>query len=359
MTLHPFARTIVFAVLASSAGLAGSSVTAAAAVTCTTPVLTAFVDAAASERLSPRIILTSVNLSLPAQGRFEWGDGQDGVARISDGTGGLDVDTTIQPTYSAPGTYDLSLAVTDACGVITTLPYRVTVPMILPASASVACPGLVDAMGYCLIPLGSEATFAVSGGPAETAWQWSDDPARNERGSEAHAVLPKGPGLLRLQAATVTPAGWLVTPVLEVVVVAPARPRITAFMNVGTVTADRPFDVGFTLPSGSLGGTPGIYVDDVLVADAVGTTISLASGSHTVAYVLTYPDGGITQRQTLVLANPDGTPFLPAALAASVLLALAVVAVARCRARSRRPATVLDGSGGVRPIHTESWGTSS
>jgi hypothetical protein len=319
------------------------------------PVLSALIDPGASERLSPRIILTAVNLSLPAQGRFEWGDGQYGVARLSDGTGGLDVDTTIQPTYGAPGTYDLSLGVTDACGVITTLPYRVTVPMILLTPASVTCPGLVDAKGYCVIALGSEATFAVSGGPPDTAWRWSDEPARGDRGGESHAVLRDGTGLLRLQAATVTRTGWLVTPILDVVAVAPPRPRITAFLDVGAVTADRPFDIGFELPSGSVDGTPSIYIDDLWVADAVGATISLAPGSHTVAYVVTYPDGGVIQRQTLVLASADGMPFLIAGIATTVLLGLALVTVALYRRRSCRPAVVVDDIEGVGPIHTEPW----
>jgi hypothetical protein len=358
MTFPSLTRFTVSAVLAISAGLAGFSGSPAVAATCTAPVLSALIDPAASERLSPRIILTAVNLSLPAQGRFEWGDGQYGVARMSDGTGGLDLDTTIQPAYSAPGTYDLSLAVTDACGVITTLPYRVTVPMILPTSASVTCPGLVDAMGYCVIALGSEATFAVSGGPPDTAWQWSDDPARSERGRESHAVLRNGTGLLRLQAATVTRTGWLVTPILDVVAVAPPRPRITAFLDVGAVTADRPFDIGFALPSGSVDGTPSIYVDELLVADANTATISLAPGSHAVAYVVTYPDGGVIERQTLVLANADGMPFVIAASAAVVPLALALLTFALYRRHSGGRGCRRDAAG-VGPIHTEPRGIDS
>jgi hypothetical protein len=359
MTFPSFTRFTVSAALAIFAGLAGFSASPAVAVTCTTPVLTALIDPAASGRLSPRIILTAVNLSLPAQGRFEWGDGQHGVARMSDGTGGLDVDTTIQPTYGAPGTYNLSLAVTDACGVITTLPYRVTVPMILPTPASVTCPGLVDTMGYCVIALGTEATFGVSGGPADTAWQWSDDSARNGRVTETGVRLRSDTGLLRLQASNVTQTGWLVTPILDVVAVAPPRPRITAFLDVGAVTADRPFDVGFALPSGSMDGTPSIYVDELLVADAITATISLARGSHTVAYVVTYPDGGVIQRQTLVLANADGMPFLIAASAAVVLLALALLTFALHRQRSGGPSAVARDTAGVGPIHAEPRGIHS
>lgn len=358
MTLPSFTRFTFSAVLAISAGLAGFSASPAAALTCATPVLTALVDPSTSQRLSPRIILTAVGLSLPAQGRFEWGDGQHGVARMNDGTGGLDVDTTIQPTYGAPGTYDLSLAVTDACGVVTTLPYQVTVPMILPTPASVTCPGLVDSMRYCVIALGSEATFGVSGGPTDTAWRWSDL-APDERGSESRALLREDTGLLRLQAATVTRSGWLVTPILDVVAVAPPRPRITTFVDVGSVTADRPFDVGFTLPAGSADGTPSIYVDDLLVADAVGATISLAPGSHTVAYVVTFPDGGTIQRQTLVLASAGGMPFLIAGIAAAILLALALLTFALYRRRSRRPAPAVDDTERVGPIHTEPWGNHS
>jgi hypothetical protein len=356
MTLPSFARFTISAALAISAGMAGSAASPAIAVTCTVPVLSALIDPGASERLSPRIILTAVNLSLPAQGRFEWGDGQYGVARLSDGTGGLDVDTTIQPTYGAPGTYDLSLVVTDACGVITTLPYRVTVPMILPTPASVTCPGLVDTMGYCVIALGTEATFGVSGGPADTAWQWSDDPTRNGRGTKTDVRLRNDTGLLRLQAANVTPSGWLVTPVLDVVAVAPRRPGITAFVDVGAVTADRPFDVGFALPSGSMDGAPSIYVDELLVADAIRATISLAPGSHTVAYVVTYPDGGVIQRQTVVLANADGMPFLIAGSAAVVLLAVALLTLALYRRHSRGRAVVASDTAGAGPIHTESRG---
>jgi hypothetical protein len=358
MTLPSFARFTISAALAISAGMAGSAASPAIAVTCTVPVLSALIDPGASERLSPRIILTAVNLSLPAQGRFEWGDGQYGVARLSDGTGGLDVDTTIQPTYGAPGTYDLSLVVTDACGVITTLPYRVTVPMILPTPASVTCPGLVDTMGYCVIALGTEASFGVSGGPADMAWQWSDDSARNASGRESHAVLRNGTGLLRLQAATVTRTGWLVTPILDVVAVAPPRPRITTFLDVGAVTADRPFEVGFVLPSGSVDGTPSIYVDELLVADATTATISLAPGSHTVAYVVTYPDGGVIQRQTLVLANADGMPSVIAASAAVVPLALALLTFALYRRHSGGRGCRRDAAG-VGPIHTEPRGIDS
>jgi hypothetical protein len=278
---------------------------------------------------------------------------------MSDGTGGLDVDTTIQPTYGAPGTYNLSLAVTDACGVITTLPYRVTVPMILPTPASVTCPGLVDAMGYCVIALGTEATFGVSGGPADTAWQWSDDSPRNGRGTETNVRLRSDTGLLRLQASNVTRTGWLVTPILDVVAVAPPRPRITAFLDVRAVTADRPFEVGFALPPGPMDGTPSIYVDEMLVADAITATISLAPGSHTVAYVVTYSDGGVIQRQTLVLANADGKPFLIAASAAVVLLALALLTFGLDRRRSGGPAAVARDAAGVGPIHAEPRGIHS
>jgi hypothetical protein len=359
MTFPSCARFAVSASLAVSAGLAGFSASPAVAATCTTPVLSARIDPAASERLSPRIILTAVNLALPAQGRFEWGDGQFGVARMSDGTGGLDVDTTIQPKYGAPGTYDLSLAVTDACGVITTLPYRVTVPMILPTPASVTCPGLVDTTGYCVIALGTEVTFGVSGGPADTAWQWSDESWRNGRGTETNVRLRRDTGLLRLQATNVTPTGWLVTPILDVVAVAPPRPRITAFLDVGAVTADRPFEVSFALPSGSTGGTPSIYVDELLVADAITATISLAPGSHTVTYVVTYPDGGVIQRQTLVLANAVGMPFLIAVSAAVLLLALALLTFALHRQRSGGPAAVARDTAGVGPSHTEPRGIHS
>lgn len=344
MTFPLLARLAVPAILAIGAGLAGpSAFPVRAAGVCATPILSAVIDPGASLPLSPRIVLTADGLTLPAQGRFEWGDGQYGVARLDDGDGALGVVTNVQPVYTTAGTYTLELAVTDACGATTTLAFPVAVPLRLPAPAAIECPASVDASGFCVVGLGAVSTFTVTGGGPAGPWHWNASSAEGPADARSHRVFADDARPVHLQATAITPTGWLVTPVLQVVAIAPASARITAFSDPMSATADQPFDVGFTVPAGSKGGAASILVDDVKVADGTSASIRLGSGSHTITYVVLDLDGGAIQRQAVVVVS---APPPPVGLIGAVALTLLMIGAAlRTRTRWRRRNRVAAASG--------------
>lgn len=335
MTLMLLARRTVPILLALAAGLVGPSASPAlAAGTCATPILSAVIDPMTSDPLSPRIVLQADGLSLPAQGHFEWGDGQYGVARLDDGDGALGVATDIQPIYATAGTYLVKMSVTDACGSTTDLVMSVDVPLRLPSEVEIACPTAVDASGYCVVPLGSTSVFTVGGG-ATGPWRWNRAGA-HVRGASL-SMRAAELGTVHLQATARTRAGWLVTPVLAVITVAPPRPRITEFSDPLRATVDEPLSVRFTVPPGVDGGGASILVDDRKVADGTSATLRLEAGTHMISYAVVEADGGVIVRQAVVVASPPPPPVGLIAGAATLSVGLLAVAlVSRRRHRHRR-----------------------
>lgn len=309
-----------------------------------TPVIEYTIDLAASAPFSPMVQFRENGMALPAAGRFYWGNGQYGIANLNQVGGGNEFFKQVQPIYSTPGEYNFNSNITDACGTVFSYDYPLAVPLTLPTTLTLPCPGTTDVSGFCLVALGQKITFTIGGGP-DTGWRWdATGPPGGRTLTRSFDTL----GEFWIQARVVSKDGMIVSPLLKVAPTAPSRPRITEYQAPDEVDAGADFTASFTVPAGAEQAKPSIYADAKQVSDTTSAQLSFAAGTHVITFVLTYPDDSTVSRQVGVvsLAPPPPPPEVgpnPLLLLAGILagglalgfLILALLLLAR-RLRRRR-----------------------
>jgi len=311
---------------------------AQAARACMTPTWQIVVDPEQSRPMAPQVLIRSQDLATPADGTFHWGNGRFGIAVIDtpDGRGNL---ATMQPTYDYPGTYSIRLDIVDACGARWQVGLEVGVPLVLPPSTWIACPGQLDQDGLCVVTPGMTHSFGIEGATdGRDAWHWTSGGVGGDGSGTAGATFEltlAANHRTYLQATRPRAGGWAVTPALLVVAQAPRHDAISTYLDPRRVTADEDATLGFTSPADAAAAQPAILVDGREVAAAASANLRLVVGDHEVAYELRYPDGQVVRRQIFVTVRPAGVPLTLIALGAFAALAAALVAPAAVRRRRR------------------------
>jgi hypothetical protein len=148
------------------------------------------------------------------------------------------------------------------------------------------------------------------------------------------------PGAFRVQAVAASVDGWVVTVPLTVVTIAPPPAAITQFTAPRNATAGEAVELSFEVPATAVAGVARISIDDEPALDGSSASVVLPAGSHTIAFSVTYPDGSVIQRQTIVVARaaPVSLGLLGAAVVGSLLAVTALLLLVR--RRRRRPTAV-------------------
>jgi hypothetical protein len=284
-----------------------TTIAAASSPTCDTPRLIAFVDPARGSAMTPHIDAHWVGLAAPGQVHVSWGNGEYQVAAVGPlQSAGHPV--AIDPRYTAPGSYPLTFTVTDACGESHTETMSVTVPLSAAPAPQITCPGTIDPSGYCVVSLGDRVPLRVDDLAAPAGgWTWQSDRPLAGIDPSTRAAAPEtslpDPGAYTVQATAATADGWVVSETLTLVGVARRPDPISRFAAPHTAVAGEPVVLDFDVPAAPMTGVARISVDSDPPIDGSSTTIALTAGSHTISYSVTYPDGSVVQRQTIVVAR--------------------------------------------------------
>jgi hypothetical protein len=286
-----------------------------------------FIDPSLSAPLSPDIDVWYDNFRFGGRSIDAWGNGKVGVANMDQrNSNGSKPEHEFQPQYTKAGTYLTQSVTTDGCNRTVVAIREVTVPIVLPAVDSVACPGEL-AQGVCLVDGDKSTVFSVSGPDAAGGWNWTIFGSGDLfNSSSVQMTLPLG-DVTYIQATKPAPnGGSIVTPILPVTGRSLVAPQIIIYSDPGTVNTGDKVDLSFVPPAGFGTGSPTISIDGQVVVSGTDYEASWDSpGSHSVDYAYAIP-GRITSsaNATIIVVSPADW-FIPLLIVLIVVLLLVVL----------------------------------